>query len=269
MKNIWMKIILLLCIIIIISFYHNHFIKKYDIIENMAKMNDELNTIQIDKIYCINLEDAVDRYNSIKIFDDETDIGITHFPAIDTRTFSKSSKYYNLLTPTAIDKLKKIDTNGGRERHEDLTSGAIGCYLSHYNVWKDAIKNNYKYVLILEDDAKLYKGFYKKILNIIQNTPKDWDIILFGLYGIGTKINSELNIYKVDMFVNLHCYLIRVESIKKIMDQLIPIDIQIDWAISKMIPNINIYGIHIISQNNKEFVSQIQIPLVDNYYIFS
>lgn len=227
------------------------------------------NKIKIDKVYCVNLDDANDRYETIKKYENEIDIGITRFSAIDTRTYEKSSKYYNLLTDSAIKKLEKLQIDGAREHHEDLSVGAIGCYLSHYNIWKDAIKNNYKQVLVLEDDAKLYDGFYKKIIKIAENTPDDWDIILFGLYGIGTKVNNELDIYKVDKFISTHCYLINIESISKIIDDFIPIDVQIDFTISKFIPDINVYGSHIISQDSKKFKSQIQVSLKNEYQLFA
>ena len=277
MKNTSIKIIIIITLIIIILIFVPCNIENfsdttplYEIVPLLESGKDGLcsSMSHINKVYCINLDFSTDRYENIRKFENEVDVGISRFPAIDTRTYEQSSTYFNLLTNTAVEKLKKLYTNKVRNHHNELTFGAIGCYLTHYNIWKDAIKNKYKYILILEDDAKLYKGFYKKIINILNNVPDNWDIILFGLVGIGTKINEEFDIYKVDFFTKMHCYLVKVESLAKIINKIIPIDIQLDWAISKFTSDINVYGCNIILQN-RQFETTIQFPLFDNRPFFS
>lgn len=221
----------------------------------------------IDKCYCINLPDNIDRWNNIKKYFHEFDIDVVKYNAIDTRTYSKMMKYKQFISKDAIHQLYNLYKNGKRDDHHELTPGAVGCYLSHLSVWYDAIKNNENYVLVLEDDTKLYSGFYEKIHETIENVPSDWDIILFGVYGVGHLINYKYNIFKVNNFVLFHCYLINVKSIKKIIDKLIPINCQVDFAVSKLSDELNIYGRHIINQSG--FTSQIQIPLSINKKIFN
>lgn len=53
-------------------------------------------------------------------------------------------------------------------RGRKITWGEIGCFLSHYNAWKEIIDKNYKQVLILEDDFKFNENFIVNINSIVQ-----------------------------------------------------------------------------------------------------
>ena len=50
-----------------------------------------------------------------------------------------------------------------------------GCLESHLSVIKLAIQNNYKSVLIFEDDVKLLNN-----LEVLENVPSDWDMLYLG-----------------------------------------------------------------------------------------
>ncbi len=58
------------------------------------------------------------------------------------------------------------------EKHNDPKRG---CLESHISVIKNAIKNNEKYVLIMEDDCKYIKGF-----GSMEKLPDNWDMIYLG-----------------------------------------------------------------------------------------
>ena len=77
--------------------------------------------------------------------------------------------------------------------------GEIGCYCSMRRVWKDILKNNHKYVLILEDDTKIQKKdlktFKSQINSLISNTPLNWDVIYLHLHNRNDKLYPARKIH--------------------------------------------------------------------------
>jgi GR25 family glycosyltransferase involved in LPS biosynthesis len=65
-----------------------------------------------------------------------------------------------------------------------LTPGMIGCYLSHYVIFKQVVEDKLPYAVIFEDDASIHPRIYsKKIQSIVEpdgTFPRDWDVILLG-----------------------------------------------------------------------------------------
>ena len=82
-----------------------------------------------------------------------------------------------------ISELKKIGiTNPNRfSAIKDEHHGGIGCGLSHINVLKNAKRNNWDYVIIMEDDIKFYdpSETVHKINNIF-NSDIEWDVLIVG-----------------------------------------------------------------------------------------
>jgi GR25 family glycosyltransferase involved in LPS biosynthesis len=101
------------------------------------------------------------------------------------------------------------------KKHEK--GGRYGCFDSHIKVLKYAQQNNYKNILVFEDDFVPTKGYDEKIVSkaieFMQNN-QDWDIFYFGysfmnqnLQTIFTSPNYNENIimYKASMTHSL-CY---------------------------------------------------------------
>lgn len=60
-------------------------------------------------------------------------------------------------------------------------NGAIGCSLSHIKCLEIAIKNNYEYVMICEDDIEiLYPSLFTENINKFLNSKIDWDVVLIA-----------------------------------------------------------------------------------------
>lgn len=60
-----------------------------------------------------------------------------------------------------------------------LTKGAIGCALSHLNMWDLVIKTNVP-LTIAEDDAIFRRDFLEESNHTLSRLPPDWDVILWG-----------------------------------------------------------------------------------------
>jgi len=59
------------------------------------------------------------------------------------------------------------------------TPGAVGCALSHVNLWRRCIDEN-RPLTIIEDDAVLRRDFADLSAAIIGRLPAGWDLILWG-----------------------------------------------------------------------------------------
>ncbi|CAB1325876.1 unnamed protein product, partial [Coregonus sp. 'balchen'] len=61
-----------------------------------------------------------------------------------------------------------------------LTQWEIGCFLSHYNIWKQVLKQGLQHVLALEDDVRFMQWFRSRLVTIMENVDQvglDWDLI--------------------------------------------------------------------------------------------
>ena len=87
-----------------------------------------------------------------------------------------------------------------------MDSGAIGCTLSFYNIYKDIVKNKYKYCIIFEDDIDWNFEFYKDFnleaqLEKIDRLYIEWDVFYLGTEAKGKLSNQkhiEDNIYQLE-----------------------------------------------------------------------
>lgn len=216
--------------------------------------------INVDDLYvfCISLNERDDRRERIcKNFDF---LNIIFFEAIDTRE-EKWTKYRNMIKESSFQKLITNNLLNTREYHHDLTSGAVGCFLSHLHIYQYIINHNLKYSLILEDDTKPTISNYKEYLqHLFLYTPEDADIILLhyilprvSKYNINT-INIALS--KVEpkkfQFWCLDSYIITRKGAKKILDNFDKITMQIDSFLAKLYREgkINIYI------TNKQYTTQ-------------
>ncbi len=109
-----------------------------------------------DKAYCINLKKRPDRLEHIKKEIEKYDLGdIFFFEAIDG------------------DSINNTDFN------KNLKNGEIGLILSVLEIIKDCKRNNYKNVIIIEDDCVFSPEINKHKL-YLDNLPNDWDMFYLG-----------------------------------------------------------------------------------------
>ena len=125
------------------------------------------------KTYVINLDESRDR---LKLISDECkreELNFERFSAINGRKLD----------------IKNMDI----VENKKMDKGAIGCSLSHINLWKKAKKNGDKMFIVLEDDCILKSNFKGKLNKLIEEAPKNWDIIYLGGSNLkGKKISENL-----------------------------------------------------------------------------
>jgi len=146
---------------------------------------------------------------------------INHFQAIDGRKFNTD----DLLEKGMITIRSYNDLKENRQQDSGIPSlGAIGCTMSHYNLWMLCVKMNFPYIIILENDVNLpskISGDTK--LKINSALAKENSIYMSSTYK---KNNNFITV------LGTHFYIISNGACKELIKNTFPIDVQTDWYIS-------------------------------------
>lgn len=227
----------------------------------------------ISEIWVINLPECVNRLKNFNVNMNKLHLKYNVFQAIDGKKLSKHD--IQLLTTYWC-------------RYFICSNGIIGCYLSHYNLWKELLLKHIKYnewYLILEDDSILTEKFVNNIKKIFdditnwnnnENTPE----YINCANTISPKINKITSSLYKSTFVNgTSAYLINVNGLKKLVNNLNnSIQYHIDFTISidNLLYNDLAYYItdnYVI--NNDQLISTVSntypklIPHIFNYIFYS
>lgn len=132
--------------------------------------------------------------------------------------------------------------------------GIIGCALSHYYLWKELVKSNNKYYLIMEDDVKFCNDFRNKLSSIEKYLHTK--AILFLGYHMFEHNRKEHTRYlkesdriiidylKKDLFIGgTHCYSITKSAAQSLIDYIDIFGIKngIDYLIGKKQNDVSVY----------------------------
>ncbi len=125
------------------------------------------------KAYVINLDESKDRLKLISEQCKRESLKFERLKAVNGRNLD-------------IDNMDIVE-------NKKMDKGAIGCSLSHINLWKKAKANRDKMFIVLEDDCILKSNFKGKLNKLLNEAPKDWDIIYLGGSNLkGKKISKSL-----------------------------------------------------------------------------
>tara|TARA_B100002019_G_C21114967_1_gene520388 strand:- start:127 stop:867 length:741 start_codon:yes stop_codon:yes gene_type:complete len=198
------QIALILLIIIFIKLY-----KKQEYFSN-PKLHGS---------FYINLDRQVDRKKYMEKQFENNHVKCKRFSAFDKKILSKE-KILEMKNNSIIDKKHNVSKN---------KLGTIACLVSHTELYKK-IKKEYNggTFLIFEDDCKILPNFNKKLNNVLNNLPEDWDMIWLGYNKIkGYKYNELF--YKPYAGKHYgynsqhHCYLLNYKFIPKLLNILLPV----------------------------------------------
>lgn len=198
------------------------------------------NNIEMPDQYLINLDKKPDRLKNSKCRLNKMGFYPRRFSAVN----GKELDLNGIVVPSAM----KSIINGHRLEHHELSVGAVGCAISHFQIWKKLL--GYDKIYVFEDDT--VPMFSMDVCNqYIKMLPDDWDIFLMGgLYNETNKVFSDLfgylGVTRVYKFYCLHGYLIKnSKNVENILKQAYPISKQIDsWLSDLAFTNkINIYGV--------------------------
>lgn len=183
-------------------------------------------SLGVDKIYLINLERRPDRKRRMDLCFDLLGIEAEWVKAVDGKQ----------MTPEFVEKhgIKMLPTFQEPYNKRALKYGEIGCFMSHYNIWLDIIKNGYKEAIIFEDDIRFEPLFNDKLQLVrqeLKDLSLDWDLLYLGRKIL---FNSHEDFVKNSKFIVepdytywTLSYMITLEGAKKLVDE---------EPLSKMVP---------------------------------
>lgn len=130
---------------------------------------------------------------------------------------------------------------------EDNEQGARGLRDTMYNLFNDAIENNYEHILIFEDDCKIIttkEVFDETMEAVVKQLPDNYHMCFLG--GQASHRFSHFhsaNLLPVTMYFSTHSVIYSKQGIKEIMarDFLYPID---NWYVTEIEPLGHSYCVH-------------------------
>lgn len=190
----------------------------------MKTLND-----YFEKIYCINLDKRIDRWNQAKEEFDKNKLNIERVSGIDGSSL-------NLEFP------------------EEIKEGAVGCALSHLFTLKIAKQNNLNSFLLLEDDIVFSDNMNEKFFKILDQVPSDWDMLYLGgqhFHGMNLKQIDE-NVYKCEYTLAAHSVAFRNTVYDRFINSIIDITKPCDIHYAESHREINAYVLipHLTWQRN-------------------
>jgi GR25 family glycosyltransferase involved in LPS biosynthesis len=201
-------------------------------------------------VYVINLKGRTDRWNSVRKAFEDTGLELKRWDAVNGKELSE--EYIKSITTDLCNSI--------------CSPAMIGCWLSHYNLWKYIVDNKLNNVLILEDDAIPVDNFRERLDEYWKGVPDNWDIIFFGcsgscdnypitpfvtklLYGDNKKVNGNDHLIIPSFPLLTHAYMISYNGAKKLTEDeaLKKVNYHIDFQMAKYLfnkkdKNINMYA---------------------------
>ena len=173
--------------------------------------------------YVVNLDRSKERYQKIKPLIDYLNFPYKRFSAVDG----------SALSDEEFNKLVDFKTYNNLMGHLPK-KGTIGCSLSHINIWKEFLKSDYSYALVIEDDVQFAPSDLQQAVKNVLSHKKIWDVCSFELLHHGFPLNirniddhHHLAIYLTNV-THTGCYLISRKAAQNLLKKALPIKIPID-----------------------------------------
>ena len=179
----------------------------------------------MDNVYCISLQKHKSEWSSI--LENIKSAGFVNpriFEAVNGGDLSEETKK-DITTPWTYYFLRnKLP----RKYHAQPTSwGAIGCSLSHISLWEMLAQSTNEYMIIFEDDIKFNDNFdFSSIV-----FPDSFDLFFLDiLWEERRGMDNETGDYRriESPFFGMHSYIISRKCAEKLLNYVMPIEVQID-----------------------------------------
>ncbi len=167
-----------------------------------------------DKIYCINLDRRFDK-------------------------FEQFQSEVNKVNEFEFERYSAVDGNL-IENKTKLKNGEVGCLLSHLDILYKIVENNYKNVLIFEDDAVFLNNF-NMFEEYMKQVPQNWDMLYFGGNQMKQTIQITDNVHKVTKCFTTGYYSITNKMARILIPIVEKMEYQIDVIYAKQHLNYNCY----------------------------
>ena len=137
------------------------------------------------KVVVLTLSQSSDRQARIKRSLDEAGIGFEFFWGVDGRKDNDPSL-------RMYDESKRLRAKG-----QPMTPGQLGCFASHYNIWKSCLEDQKKYV-VLEDDVVFDNAGFRSFLQALPALPPYFECL--RLFDNKTRNHKKYKLAEVGPF---------------------------------------------------------------------
>lgn len=135
-----------------------------------------------------------------------------------------------------------------KNTYRDLCDAEIFNFLNHIECYKDAIKNNYEKILILEDDIILPDNFIENLNKYMEQLIKipNWDAMFIGTYlkditHVKEPKQITSHLFLTNSSNTVDSYILNTNTIKKILNSdIFPFVYPIDFEFNYWIKNLNL-----------------------------
>jgi len=172
----------------------------------------------------------------------------------ERKTYAMDQLSKHNITAEWIDKFDKEDIDFDKlvkeyprilnvmpQFNRKMSKPEISLCLKHIEVFKDAVKNNYKNVVVFEDDIILDENFNDKLNSYMSQLPNDYDILWIGsCCDLHAPVVDGINIYNAHSSRCTHSYLISNSGCRKMLSLLDYLNNPIDWYFNFVIKNLNL-----------------------------
>ncbi|MES2734283.1 MAG: glycosyltransferase family 25 protein [Bacteroidota bacterium] len=195
-------------------------------------------TLYFDQILVISLPFRRDRRENIYQQMSHRNISYTFFEAVDGKVLD-------------INQLEEDFFSNYAKRY--LSSGSIGCALSHIRAWQQIVVQGWEYCLILEDDVILSDTFVEDLRVRMPEVPPDFDILY-----LGSGLTAPHHIRK---FISTHvfephypregmyAYVVSAKGAQTLLQNLFPINLAnggIDTMVGKLVRKKKVQAYHLL-----------------------
>ncbi|KAM9327092.1 inactive glycosyltransferase 25 family member 3 [Gastrophryne carolinensis] len=211
-----------------------------------------------NEVFLINLQRRPERRERMLRSLYELEISCRVMDAVDGRALNSSA-----IKSMGINLLPGFyDPFSGRT----LTKGEVGCFLSHYKIWKEIVDRQLDVTLVFEDDVRFEAFFKRKMIRLLDDVREsglDWDLIYIGRKQVTTDpekaVENVRNLVEAEYSYWTLCYMVSLQGAQKLLDakplsKMLPVD-EFLPIMSDKHPNEE-YKKHFVNRNLKVFSVQ-------------
>ena len=182
--------------------------------------------------YVVSMKERTDRW---KRFTDQPAVGSLKRLK---KSIAVNGKKLDALNDSRISVRTRLNIfrNYRRSHNEIATMGAVGCSLSHIEIWKKFLKSGARHCLVMEDDAIITETSLAIINKLVPKLPKEWGVWLLGCYkpNLVYEPMDTKPWNRIHNFTASHAYLMTREAAKIFLDDATPIESHIDHYMSNI-----------------------------------
>lgn len=200
-------------------------------------------TDYFDKTYCINLDRRTDRWDECQTeFQKHNLTSIDRFTAVDGSKLPKITKGF-------------------------VTPSRLALVLTNISILEDAIKNNYKSILVLEDDVE-FTDQVNDMSDFFNSLPEDWDMLYFGgnhntHMGIPAPQIINDKVTKLHYTFSTHCVAFNKKCFQTVLDRIKKQDNALDVLYVDLQKSLKVYSFYPMIATQRVSFSDIENKLTD------